>query len=106
MLVWVSGECHGPHDGEVCDDRGERLYLGPDGEGYCDCDDEVMKHTVINIIINSMIPATYLYINITTIWYLDKSLVHTQSYYTEQQIMVSVSFITLIWLLFTNNKIQ
>ena len=20
MLVWVSGECHGPHDGEVCDD--------------------------------------------------------------------------------------
>ena len=41
-----AGECHDVLESGVCGEEalGERLYLGEDGQGYCDCDEGWLRY--------------------------------------------------------------
>ena len=38
--IWFKDDCHDVYEDSLCGEEalGERLYLGDDGEGVCDCD--------------------------------------------------------------------
>ena len=44
--IWFEGECHDVYADSLCGDEalGERLYLGDDGEGVCDCDEGWIRY--------------------------------------------------------------
>merc|ERR1712183_1069535 len=44
--AWYSGQCRPFFQDGVCGDEvlGERLYVGPDGNGTCDCDEGWIRH--------------------------------------------------------------
>ena len=44
--VWFKGECQDVYADSLCGEEalGERLYLGEDGLGYCDCDEGWVRY--------------------------------------------------------------
>merc|ERR1711874_245119 len=46
LIVMYRGECRGVLESGVCGEEalGERLYLGEDGRGYCDCDEGWLRY--------------------------------------------------------------
>ena len=44
--VWFKGDCRDVYEDALCgeDALGERLYLGEDGQGYCDCDEGWIRY--------------------------------------------------------------
>ena len=44
--IWFQGECRDVYEDGACGEEalGERLYLGEDGEGYCDCDEGWVRY--------------------------------------------------------------
>ena len=44
--VWFEGDCRDVYEDALCgeDALGERLYLGEDGQGHCDCDEGWIRY--------------------------------------------------------------
>merc|ERR1711953_1026569 len=44
--IWFKEDCHDVYEDSLCGEEalGERLYLGDDGEGVCDCDEGWIRY--------------------------------------------------------------
>ena len=43
LTAWVRGQCQAFFADGVCGEVGQRLYIGPDGNGTCDCEEASLR---------------------------------------------------------------